>query len=73
MKEVKERGSQEGSQARGLGLRVLWDGGAGRPRFWSRRGAPSSSASKEAMADSFGHVRQEQRREASLESQQDTV
>lgn len=73
MKEVKERGNQEDSQAHGLGLRVLWDGGAERPRIGRRRGAPSSSASNEAMANSFGHVRQEQRGGASLESQQDTL
>lgn len=73
MKEVKERGNQDDSRAHGLGLRVLWDGGAGRPRTGRRRGAPSPSASKEVVANSLGHVRWEQRRGASGESAGHTV
>lgn len=74
MKEVKGRGNQEDSQAHGFGS----PGSSGMeeqkgPELGEGECSFIRCIQPEAMANSFGHVRQEQRGGASLESQQDTL
>lgn len=70
MKEVKGRGNQEDLRPMVWVSRSLWDGGAERPRNWEKGGCSFIRCIHLQMANSFGHVRQEQRGGASLESQQ---